>query len=289
MSELGYKEGQDISYDPKQADGDKEKLKQFSEEFINQKVDLILADSPESGVAALQVATKSANPAIPIVFANATRPDKIGLIKSFKSSGNNTTGVAVDFASLTAKKLEFLKRINPKITKLGVISSKVSDPTADYNLEELRSQAPKFGMTLVEYQLKSPPGPSSTQEVQKLVDSLKPGDFDAYFHPAGPVVNFPANRKILMSIGKKLKVPTVFTRDFDPNEESWLLSYGHDFLETGKQVAVIVDKVLKGTKPADIPIEYHKKNRLIIDLRAASDIGITIPDSILAIADRKIK
>ncbi|MBI2596346.1 ABC transporter substrate-binding protein [Candidatus Daviesbacteria bacterium] len=289
LAESGYKEGENVSYDVRLADGNKDKLKEGADYFLNQNVDLIFADSPESASSALNESTRSGKTNIPIVFTNGTNPDKVGIIKSFKSSGNNTTGVAVDFAAITTKKLEFLKRINPTIKKVGVVYGAVSDPTADFNMKVLREAATKFDINLVEYKLLKPPGPLSAQEAQKLVDSLKPGDFDAYFHPAGPVVNFPDTKKVLMGIGKKLKVPTVFTRDFDPKEESWLLSYGHDFFETGKQAAEIAAKVLGGTKPADIPIEYQKKIRLIVDLRAAKEIGVTIPESILAIADKRIE
>lgn len=289
LAGFGYKEGVNVSYDIRLADGSIDKLKQNADYFLNQSVDLIFADSPESALTTLNESTRSGKTNIPIVFTNGTNPDKVGIIKSFKSSGNNTTGVAVDFATITTKKLEFLKRINPNIKKVGVVYGVISDPTADFNLKVLREAAPKFDMTLVEYKLLKPPGLASVEEAKNLVDGLKPGDFDAYFHPAGPVVNFPGTKITLMGIGKKLKVPTVFTRDFNPKEESWLLSYGHDFYETGKQAAEVASKVLKGIKPSDIPIDYQRKIRLIIDLRAAKEIGVTIPESILAIADKKIE
>lgn len=289
LAGFGYKEGENVSFEIRLADGIMDKLKENADYLLNQNVDLIFADSPESALTTLNESTQSGKTKIPIVFTNGTNPDKVGIIKSFKSSGNNTTGIAVDFATITTKKIEFLKLINPQIKKVGVVYGVVSDPTADFNLKVLRETAPKFGITLVEYKLLKPPGPASAQEAKKLVNSLKPGDFDAYFHPAGPVVNFPETRITLMGIGKKLKVPTVFTREFNPQEESWLLSYGHDFYETGKQAAEVAAKVLKGTKPADIPIEYQRKVRLIIDLRAAKEIGITIPASILSIADKKME
>lgn len=289
LAQQGFKDGTDVTYDVRAADGNMEKVKENADYFLNQGVDLIFADSPESAAVTLKESTNSGKTNIPIVFTNSTNPDKVGLIKSFKSSGNNTTGVAVDFATITTKKLEFLKRINPKIEKVGVVYGAISDPTADFNMQVLREAAPKFDMTLVEYKLTKPPGPASAAEAKKIVDGLKPGEIDAYFHPAGPVVNFPETRMILMGIGKKMKVPTVFTRDFNPKEESWLLSYGHDFYETGKQASEVAAKVLKGTKPSDIPIDYQRKIRLIIDLRAAKEIGVTIPESILAIADKKIE
>lgn len=289
MATQGYREGENITYLQQSANGNFAMLAEITQDYIDQNVDLIFADSPESGSIALQVTQETGRQDIPIVFVNATDPVRAGLIQDFRSSGNNTTGIAIDFVDLTARKLDFLQRIDPNIEKIAVVYNLVSDPTADAMLEELHRQAARLNLEVIQYDIENPPGPESTAESAELINNeMQPGDFDAYFHLAGPVVNFPDNQQLLMQIGQKFQVPSVYLQNFAPTD-NWLFSYGHDLHGTGAQAAPMAHKIFNGTRPTDIPIEYQDEDLIVVNLRAANEIGVTLPASLLEIADVRIE
>jgi putative ABC transport system substrate-binding protein len=154
-------------------------------------------------------------------------------------------------------------------------------------LEELHRQAERLNLQVVQYDIKNPPGPDSTVEIAQLINSMQTGDFDAYFHLAGPVVNFPDNQQLLMQIGERFNVPSAYLQNF-ASTDSWLFSYGHDLYGTGAQAAPMAHKIFSGVAPSNIPIEYQDKDLFVVNLRAASAIGVVIPASLLEIADIRI-
>jgi putative tryptophan/tyrosine transport system substrate-binding protein len=289
MAKLGYVEGKDVVYDYQIANSDPKKLDQIAQDFLNKNDDLIMAISTTAGLAVRDEATMSAKLNIPIVYTLGQYSLQLGLIKDYKSPGVNITGVENTNEQNAAKVMEFLKQINPKISKIGIFISTPPNTTfvAKQSLKEAQSAAESQGLSVVVYQVDSPPGPPSTVVVQKMADSIKPGDVDAILQIPEPVINFSKNPQILVNLGLKLKIPTVFLSS--PLVQSGgFMSYNADYGSIGGQAAVMTDKIFKGTKPTDIPIEYPLKNQLIINRETAATIGVTIPQSLQAITDQFI-
>jgi putative tryptophan/tyrosine transport system substrate-binding protein len=211
-----------------------------------------------------------------------------GFLKSYASSGTYVTGVVPDDVDVTIKKLEFLKEIDPNAKKIGVFySSMVKIYPTEATLAALREQAPKLGMELVEYDIKAPPAPPSTAAMQKIADGIKPGDIDAIVTIPELVSNYQDNPKILLELSKRIKAPVLFLtvpRVF----EGGLLSYSQDYIVFGKQAAAQADRIFKGTHPSEIPIEYSHENLLIINLKTAKELGLTVPESLLYKANQVI-
>ncbi len=287
MEKLGYKDGQNVRYIITSYGENPDKMQGLAQGLIDQKVDLIVAITNVAATGAKKSSEASGRTDLPIVFSHANQPDATGLVNSFQSSGNNLTGVAVNFSEVTEKKLEFLKRINPSIKHIGTLDAVHTDPAGTFILNMLKKVAPKFDVEIVSYKVNNNIGPEATKEIATIANSIKAGDIDAFFYLAGPVSNPPPNAKLIIDMALRLKIPAVYHVDSQV-EQGGLFSYAHDQVAMGEQTAVFVDKVLKGQRPTDIPIEFPEKNSLVINLATAQTIGITIPDSMLSIADVKI-
>src|SRR3989344_83829 len=282
MEELGYLEGRDIIYQFESSSGNKERIAQITNSYISRNVDLIYAITSVAAREALAETIKQGRGDIPIVYAHADNPVATGLAASLKSSQNNTAGVAVDLKELTGKKLEFLRDINPGIRRVGVFTAAYSDPATALVLEELRSQALKFDIELVEYHLQNPPGATSTQELLQTTGQIQQGDIHALFQTPGPVANQQENVEVFIAFAKRLRIPSVFTST-PQIQQGGLFAYSHDFFSVGKQSAHIAQKVLNGTPPPEIPIEFPKDNILAINFKTAREIGIFIPEPMLTL------
>lgn len=287
LTELGYKDGSDVVYSYQNADGDSAKVAQFAKEYIADRVDIILAVT-EQAAKVVWAETEAAGVEIPIVFTNGLGMVETGFLDSYASSGTYITGVVPDDVDVTIKKLEFLKEINPAAKRVGVFySSLVPIYPAVASREALRAQAPNLGLEIIEYDIKTPPNPSSTVAMQALADAIKPGDLDAIVTIPEVVANYQENPKILIELSKRINAPVLFLtvpRVF----EGGLLSYSQDYIVFGKQAAAQADKIFKGTHPREIPIEMSKKNLLIINLKTAKELGLTVPDSLLFKANQVI-
>jgi putative tryptophan/tyrosine transport system substrate-binding protein len=286
LTELGYEEGVDIVYEYQSADGDAAKAKQFALGYLEKDVDLILTITSAALEPAWQ-ATQEVGKNTPIVFTNGPGIVESGLADSYQSSGKNFTGVVPDDIEVTLKKLEFMKQIQPEATKVGVFFGSPTPPGATTEaIKALREQAPKLGLTLVEYPIMAPP-PQSPAAVQKIADGIKMGEVDAFVTIPDGTSSYQDNPLIQIALSKRIKAPIYFLtvpRVF----QGGLLSYSQDYTESGKRAAAMADKIFKGTDPKDIPIEASKKNLLIINLKTAKEMGLTIPDSLLFVADQVI-
>jgi len=288
MTELGYVEGVNIVYDYQSWEQDPTKVDGIAQGFIDKDVDIIYAVADLSALKALKL-TKEAGKPIPIVFSVAEEPLRLGIIESFKSSGNNTTGIVSNFADVAPKQLEFMKRINPKVKKLGLFTKGFMNPAGPgvpvYNA--LKASAPNFGITIVEYTTDVEPGPALAEAFDKVAAGIRTGDIDAIYHiPSHFLEDQPVRET---ELGERLKIINSMPVLEEMVGTGGLFSYGADLTETGKQSAIIVDKILKGTKPVDIPIEHPKINVLGLNMKNAKVIGITIPDDIIEIAGYIIK
>lgn len=283
MEQAGYKESVNVTY--YRYDVDKvEDARVAAKELIQKNVDLIFAVTTVAAKGALDETASANRTDIPIVFAQGNLAVRAGLVKSLQSSGNNATGVAVDFVQLTAKKLEFLKTIKPSIRRLGYFDAAHADPAATFALEELKIQAPKLGIILVPYAHKNPVGPAATEELKNILQNIKPGEIDAYFHLPGPVMGF-QNQPIIITELNRLKIPAVWL-ELPSVAIGGLFSYSQDLVDLGRQAVFIADNVLKGTKPADIPVELPRKYFLYVNLKTAREIGLIVPENIILQANK---
>ena len=285
MSDLGYMEGRDVVYEYQNANADPKKAAELARNFVDQGVDLMYAMTFPGAKPALDATIAAGRQDIPIVFAHASNPVEGGIIESYRSSGNNLTGVAADIAGLTPKKLEILKRINPKLTKVGVfVVPDDKTPSRGLTMVSLRENARQFGITLVEYPIRSVPSPEFAAEVQRVADSINPGDVEAMFHPPG-VIDSRETQQIDAELGNRLGIPVTFVTP-QTLALGGLFVYSHDFFAVGEQAAVFADKIFQGARPADIPIEVPQKNVLTVSTRNAQQLGIIIPPDLLEIAER---
>ena len=288
MQELGYTEGVNITYLYQNSNGDVAKAKQIAAEFLTKNVDLIFTMSTSATKAAYE-ATKEAGSQTPIVYGQSNVSIKAGIIAGYESSGNNVTGVENLNAEYIEQQLNFLKQIKPDAKKVGVFAlvPPFRQPVTADALTTVDELAPRFSLEVTHYDVNLPPGPQSKSLIQGMVDAIKPGDVDALIQISDPATNFQDTPSIFIKAQSRLNAPVIAI--VVPHvEQGALLSYGSNFKEQGRQAAVLVDKVLQGTKPADIPIEFSKHSVIAVNLKTARDLGLTIPNSILSIANIKL-
>lgn len=286
MEKLGYKEGVNVRYDLAKVSVGPTMIEEFraaADRMVASKEDMIYATFENETAIALEE-TKKYGSDIPIVFLTRFHdPLEYGLIESYKSSGNNATGIATNVSETIGRTLGFLKEIRPGLKKLGVFGDgfMVGDIGGAY-LVELRKQAPKFGMTLVEYTTSAPP-PEAEAEFHRVAASIKPGDIDGLFHIAGHYIG--PQEALENDLAIRLKIPMSAPNEDLPN--GGMFSYSDLASAAGEQAAVLADKIFKGAKPADIPVEFNAKSELTLVLGRARAAGITFPDSMLFIAANK--
>lgn len=255
-----------------------------TKKLVEEGVDLIYAPLEHQAAGAIKV-TKEMESDIPIVFlTNFHDPIKYGLAKSFKSSGNNATGIALNIVEMVQKQLEFLKTINPKIEKVGVFGQGFMVPPIGAELlEEVKLQAPRFDITIREYTTSVPP-PETETAWYKTANKMKPGDIDALYHIAGHHFFYQETAELELAI--RLGIPMVAPVEDLPNGGHF--GYSSNFKAAGKQAAKIIDKIFKGAEPSDIPIEFTEQIDLVLHPARAYITGIEFPESMLSIADVKI-
>jgi len=282
MHELGYREDEHVVYRIFRVDT-VEETGPAVQQLVAEDVDLIYAITTVAAAAALRETKAAGRTDIPVVFAQGNAPVQSGIIGSFRSSGNNATGVAVNFVETTSKKLEYLKTIAPDAKRVGYFDSVHTDPAAQFTLEELKNQAPDFGLTLVRYELKNPVGSSSIAEIEDVLAGIQPGEIDVYFHLPGPLMGAQAQPTIVEGVNR-LGLPSIWLET--PSVQiGGFFAYSHDLYLLGSQAADIANKVLLGARPTDIPIEFPLKYILAVNLATANEIGIELPQSLVFLAD----
>ena len=286
MADLGYAEGVSVSFEYQFSEGNPDRVREITRDYLAKDVDLIFAIT-SSAVREVVKETKAAQRNdLPVVFTNGVTVVEDGVVASYQSSGNNTTGLIPDDTAISVKKLEFLKQINPAAKRVGVFISPNPVSAKAKTLSALESEGARLGLSVVRYEIPIDPATKTADAgARSVANTVKRGDIDAIMTIPDPVVTTPAVSGILAELGKREKIPTLFLNIVDGG----LLAYNLDLVASGKQAAGIVDKIFRGTLPKDIPIEFPKQNLLVIDLRTANAIGITIPNSLLTIADKIIR
>ena len=274
LRDLGYIEGKNIVIDWRYADGKLDRLPALAAELVHLKVDVIVTAGP--------AATRSAKEAtsnIPIVMAFDNDPVGSGFVASLARPGGNITGLSALAPELTGKRLELLKETDPRLSRLAVLGTSTEPGYAETLREtELAAAALKVQLQYLDV--------LATKDIEAAFQAASKGRADAVLVLTGPVLI--SQRTQLANLAVKSRLPSMYYRR-EYAEDGGLMSYGVSYTDLDRRAATYVDKILKGAKPAEIPVEQPKKFEFIINLKAAKQIGLTIPPNVLARADRVIK
>jgi len=275
LHELGYVDGKNISIDYRYAEGNSDALPALAAELVALNVDVIVTTNPNGTRAVLR-----ARSTIPIVVVGFD-PVATGLVKSLAHPGGNVTGVSTRGGpDMEGKRLDVLKEAIPKSNIVAMLWN----PEAG-QLAHLALDSAKRGANALDIQLR-PHEVRSSGDIDRAFDYVKKLRADALLIPGGPLMTF--NSRRLVELAAKLRLPAMYqTRQFV--EQGGLMAYGVSFPDLYKRAAIYVNKILKGTKPADLPVELPMKFELFINLKAAKQIGVTIPPNVLARADKVIR
>jgi putative ABC transport system substrate-binding protein len=273
LRQLGYIEGKNILIEYRYADGKVERLPSLAAELVSLKVDILLARGAPAAHAA-----KNATSTIPIIFGNAADPVGTGLVTSLARPDGNITGLSDFNSGVITKRLELIKEVAPKVLHVAVFLNP-ANPTNRPQAKEIDAVAPGLGVKLLSFEVKG------IDDIERAFTAMTKERAGALLVIGGAAGNFGPR---IAEIAVETRLPTIWTSS-NAVESGGLMSYGTDFADLYRRAATYVDKILKGAKPADLPIEQPTKFELVINLKTARQIGLTIPPNVLARADRVIK
>jgi putative ABC transport system substrate-binding protein len=276
LGKLGWIEGKNFIIEYRFGEQKPERVPELAADLVRLKVDLIWV----SGITAA-LAAKKATTTIPIVMTSVVDPVGAGLVASLARPGGNVTGFSGLGAELNTKRLEILKDAVPKLARVGLLRPPGDSALTDLQLKELRPAAVALKLKLEEIKRQyDPKGLESAFQSakQKQVGAIMPMATRSFF----------AERKRIVELAGKYRLPATYPQK-EYVDEGGLMSYGADSIDQFRLAAVYVDKILKGAKPADLPVQQATKFEFVINLKAAKQIGLTIPPRVLERADRVIK
>jgi putative ABC transport system substrate-binding protein len=274
LHQLGYVEGKNIIIERRYANGDVTRMPELARDLLRHSPDVILAQSYPGALAAKQATSK-----IPIVIMGAGDPVATGLVKSFAHPGSNMTGVSALETELSGKRVELLKEAFPRLRSVAVLWN-AADHGMTHKFGELQRAAQAFGIAVL------PSGVREPQDFETIFSDIVRKRPDGLFVITDPLAEF--NRQQILGIATKDRFPAMY--ETSPYVEAGgLMCYGPSIWENFQKAIQHVDRILKGAKPADLPVEQPKKFELVINLKTAKQIGLTIPPNVLARADRVIK
>jgi putative tryptophan/tyrosine transport system substrate-binding protein len=274
LREIGYVEGKNIIIERRHAEGKSDRLPALAAELVSLKVDVIVTSGPTATRPA-----KGATSTIPIVMTFDDDPIGSGFVASLARPGGNITGLSTLSPEISGKQLEHLKEIVPRLGRVAVFGTSTREGTAQ-NLKGMELAAAAFGVKLQNVDVLDP------KDIETGFRSASSGRADAILVLQSPVFN--SYRAQIADLAVKSRLPAIYSgRQFA--EDGGLMSYGVNISDLDRRAATYVDKILKGAKPADLPVEQPTKFELVINLKAAKQIGLTIPASVLARADKIIR
>ena len=277
LRDLGHIEGQNIATEYRYAEGKPNRAPELAAELVRVKVDIIVVAGGEEWIRAAKNATKT----IPIVMAGTGGdPVEAGYVKSLARPGGNITGTTLLSRELGGKRLELFKDAVPKLTRVAVLYDPAASTTAGEVKEDLPVAARALGLAIQPWEVRAGEG------FEKVFAALNKQRPDGLYVPAGPLMF--VNRKRTVGLALKYRLPSAYVRR-EFVDAGGLMSYGADSVDSYRRVAYYVDRILKGAKPADLPVEQPTKFELVINLKTAKQIGLTIPQSVLYRADKVIK
>ena len=277
LREHGYIEGQNIVIEYRYGEGKQDRYPELAAELARLKVDIIL-----TGGDALIRAAKNATKTIPIVMTGAgSDPVKAGLIDTLNRPGGNVTGITLFYRELGGKRLELLKEAVPKLARVAVLYDPANAASIIEVKEDLPVAARALKLTLQLWEIRA------ADDFDRVFAAMNKQSPDGLYVPAsGAVIN--ANLKRIVALALKSRLPAMYYSSLAVDVDG-LMSYGADLEESYRRVAFYVDKILKGAKPADLPVEQPMKFEFIVNLKTAKQIGLTIPQSVLYRADKVIR
>jgi putative ABC transport system substrate-binding protein len=272
LRELGWIEGRTVAIEYRWAEGRSERYAEIAAEFVHLKVDVIVT------VGGAILAAKKATSVIPIVFPVATDPVGAGLVESLARPGGNVTGSSLQGTDLAGKRLDLLREVLPGLRRLAIMAN-IDNPAAVLEIRNAQGAAHALGLEVIPLEIRR------AEDIVPAFDALK-NRADALYVVSEPLVTTNRVRIIILALGARL--PTMHgIRDLV--EAGGLMSYGPNFPDLWRHAADLVDKILRGTKPIDIPVEQPTKFDLVINLVTAKALDLTIPESFLSRADEVIE
>jgi putative tryptophan/tyrosine transport system substrate-binding protein len=274
LRELGYIGGKNIVIEYRYAEGKLEPVPKLAAELVRLNVDIIVTDTSNATQAA-----KDATKTIPVVFTTANDPVGDGQVASLARPGGNLTGLSILALDLNGKRLELLKEAFPNVSRVGFLT-RMGTTTGEQRFKEAETAAKGLGLRL-QYV-----GAKGAEDLESAVDAAKRAGVQAILaHPSTFVAT---NRARIIELTVKNRLPVIYGSR-DHAEAGGLMSYGPDLNDNWHHAATYVDKILKGAKPADLPVQQPRKFDFVVNLIAAKQIDVTIPPNVLARADRVIK
>ena len=276
LNKLGWIEGKNFTIEYRFAEQKRERLPELAADLVRLKVDLIVVTAGPPAAAA-----KKATTTIPIVMVNVGDPVGGGLVASLAHPGGNVTGFAALAPELNTKRLEILKDAVPKLARVGLLTLTGANIATDLQLRELRAAALALKLKLEEIETQL-----DAKGLESAFQSAKQKQVNAIMTTASP--RFTAERRRIVELATKYRLPAIyFQKEFV--DEGGLMSYGADYTDLFRKAAHYVDRILKGTKPEDLPVQQAMKFEFIISLKAAKRIGFTVPYELLARANKVIQ
>ena len=274
LRELGYVEGKNIVIEYRFAEGKLDRLAQLVAELVRLKVDVIVT----AGTGATRTANEATS-TIPIVMTQDPDPVRNGFVASLARPGGNITGLSTLQPELSGKRLELLKEIVPMLSRVAVLGTSTNASNAQ-SLRETELAAEAIAVKLQYLDVRNP------KDIEAAFQAARKERADAVLVLGGPVLA--SQRTHLADLAVKNRLPAIYWRS-DIVEDGALMSYAVSFIDLDRRAATYVDKILKGAKPADLPVEQPKKFEFVVNVKAAKQIGLMIPPNVLARADRVIK
>ena len=273
LNELGWIEGRTVAIEYRWADGRNERVAEIASEFVRLKVAVIVTYANTTAAA-----TKRTVTTIPIVFAAAGDPVGTGLVASLARPGGNVTGLSLQQPEIASKRLQILRDLLPNLHTLAILAN-AGSPNAVLEMGEADAAARRLGLAVVRSEVRK------TEDFAPALDALK-GRAEALYVCSDPLLT--TNRLGINTLALGVRLPTMYGfREFV--EAGGLISYGPNFPDLFRRAAEYVDKILRGTKPADLPVEQPTKLDLVINLTTAKALGLTIPESFLLRANEVIE
>jgi putative ABC transport system substrate-binding protein len=274
LRELGYVEGKNIVVEYRYAEGKQDRVRELADELARLKVDIVVSAGPT-----LTRAAKEATGTIPIVMAFDDDPVGNGFVASLARPGGNITGLSNLAQDLSGKQLELLKEIVPKLSRVAVFGTSTTPGNAE-SLKEIELAARAFGVQAKYLDILDP------KDIDTAFQAARKGRADAVLVLSSAIIF--SQRRRFADLAVKNRLPVIFPQN-EFVEDGGLMSYGPNYADLFRRAASYVDKILKGRTPADLPVEQPKKFEFIINLKAAKQIGLTIPPNVLARADKVIR
>jgi putative ABC transport system substrate-binding protein len=273
LREHGWTEGRTVAIEYRWAEGSYDRAADIAAEFVRMKVDVIVtASTPNT------LATKKATSEIPIIFASAGDPVGGGLVASLARPGGNVTGLSIQAAETTGKRIELLREALHALSRLAIMGNG-NNSAVVVEMRETQAAADKLGLNATTFEIRR------SEDIGPAFEKIR-GHFDALFVPAEPLAN--TNRRRISSFALAMRLPTSFGSS-EYVEAGGLMSYGPNFPDLYRRTADFVDKILRGAKPAEMPVEQPTKFDLAVNLNTAEALGLSLPTTFLARADQLIE